>query len=253
MKSSILSVFAGCLGLLVSFLVIAGAGGATVSDFRIGAFSDQSADRTLPAKWDRYAIAKVDKDTRYDLVRADSTVVVKAVSEGGASGLARKQRIDLQQYPVLEWRWKVEGVVEAGNARTKDGDDYAARVFVTFDYDHGLGGTLKRKALQALGYDDVPARALNYIWANRVPAGVPIACPFTDWVMMIPVQSGEKRAGTWVTERRNVLQDYRTVFGDDPPPVTGVAIMTDTDNTGGSATAYYGDVVFRRAAGTEKP
>jgi hypothetical protein len=63
--------------------------------------------------------------------------------------------------------------------------------------------------------------------------------------MMIPLQSGEEKAGEWVTQRRNVLADYRALYDEDPPPVTGVAIMTDTDNTDGSATAYYGDIVFR--------
>ena len=63
--------------------------------------------------------------------------------------------------------------------------------------------------------------------------------------MMVAVKSGPGAAGQWHTERRNVLADYRAAFGEDPPPVNGVAIMTDTDNTDGAATAYYGNIVFR--------
>jgi hypothetical protein len=142
----------------------------------------------------------------------------------------------------------VDGVVAGGNARTKDGDDYAARLYVTFDYDDlGIVDRVKFTALRALGYDELPTRALNYVWANRVDRHTILANAYTDWVMMVAVRSGPDDAGRWVTERRNVLQDYRAAFGGDPPPVNGVALMTDTDNTNGEATAYYGDIVFRAA------
>jgi hypothetical protein len=192
------------------------------------------------------SFAEIDTKTQYDLVRADSGVVVRARSDGGAAGLATERRIDLTEYPILEWRWKVDGVVEGGNARTKDGDDYPARIYVTFDYDGlGLFDRAKLTALRALGYDDIPTRALNYVWANRVDRYTILENAYTDWVMMVAVRSGETHTGTWVTERRNVLEDYRAAFGGDPPPVNGVALMTDTDNTNGEATAYYGDIVFR--------
>jgi len=65
---------------------------------------------------------------------------------------------------------------------------------------------------------------------------------------MMPVQSGPERCGEWVAHRRNIVADYRQAFGEDPPAITGIAIMTDTDNTGEHATAYYGDIAFRRAS-----
>jgi len=194
------------------------------------------------------AFSEGDPRTDYQLVRHDSTVVVQATSDGGASGLVTRRSIDLNTYPILEWRWKVNRVLDAGDATRKSGDDYPARIYVTFDYDGlGLGGRLKHKALQLLGYDDIPTRALNYLWASTAPRGQFLPNPYTDWVMMLPVQSGPEHVGTWKTERRNVLEDYRTAFGEDPPPVNGIAIMTDTDDTGESATAYYGDIVFKRA------
>ena len=63
---------------------------------------------------------------------------------------------------------------------------------------------------------------------------------------MIVVESGPEKVNQWVNEERNVLEDYRKAFGEDPPLVSGVALMTDTDNTGESATAYYGDISFRK-------
>jgi hypothetical protein len=218
---------------------------------RVGAFSEQDPDRERPDDWQPIAFSDIETRTTYDLVRADSGTVVRARSDGGASGLATERRIDLTEYPILEWRWKVDGVVEDGNARTKDGDDYAARLYVTFDYeDLGLVDRTKLAALRALGYDEIPTRALNYVWANRVDRYTILENAYTDWVMMVAVRSGTEHVGQWVTERRNVLADYRAAFGGDPPPVNGVALMTDTDNTDGAATAYYGDIRFRTAADT---
>lgn len=217
---------------------------------RVGNFSEQDSSQALPDRWAPISLAKGDTKTQYDLVNAGSTTVVRARSDGGAAGLATERRIDLTEYPILEWRWKVDSVVADGNARTEAGDDYPARIYVTFDYDDlGFGDRMKLAALRALGYDEIPARALNYIWANQVERGTVLENAFTDWVMMVAVRSGSRHVGEWHTERRNVLQDYRDAFGEDPPPVNGVALMTDTDNTNGEATAYYGDIVFRKKEG----
>jgi hypothetical protein len=70
------------------------------------------------------------------------------------------------------------------------------------------------------------------------------ANPYTDRTMMFALQSGEAGARQWVTERRNVFEDYRRAFGEEPPRISGVGIMTDTDNTGETATAWYGDIMF---------
>ena len=234
-------------GLLA--LSVVGAGISMDDVLRVGAFSEADPSRELPEDWRPISFAKIEAKTSYDLVRMDSTVVLRARSDSGAAGLATEQRVDLADYPILEWRWKVDGIVESGNARTKSGDDYPARIYVTFDYDDlGFADQVKRVALRALGYDDIPTRALNYVWANQVDRHTILENAYTDWVMMVAVRSGPGHVGQWVTERRNVRADYRAAFGEEPPPVNGIAIMTDTDNTGGEATAYYGDIVFRSAS-----
>jgi len=246
---SIMRTLTWALGLLL--LGALGLAGAPPDVLWVGAFSEQDPAQEHPDGWQPISFSDIDAKTTYDLVRADSGTVVRARSEGGASGLATEREIDLTEYPVLEWAWKVDGVVENGNARTTDGDDYAARLYVTFDYDDlGFADQVRLRALRVLGYDEIPTRALNYIWANRVDRYTILENAYTDWVMMVAVRSGPAHAGAWVTERRNVLADYRAAFGEDPPPVNGVAIMTDTDNTDGAATAYYGDIRFRAADDT---
>ena len=112
--------------------------------------------------------------------------------------------------------------------------------------DLGVIDRIKLALLRRFGYDKAPSRALNYLWTTRRAPGTIIESPYTDQIMMMPVRSGSTRVGEWVSERRNVRADYREAYGEAPPPVNGIAIMTDTDNTGGTATALYGDIVFRK-------
>ena len=244
----------GIGGLLLGLVVTLGA--TLLPDKQhIGHFSAAEADSNgHPTEWMPIRFGDVDAKTDYRLVerpvRGDTTTVVRAVSDGGAAGLGQEMRLDPRQYPILTWQWTVSTVLERGHAREKDGDDYPARIYVTFDYDpsnFGFFDRAKYEALQVLGYDQVPTRALNYIWASRVEKGTVLENPFTDWVQMVAVESGSTKVGTWVREKRNIRADYRRAFGEEPPPINGIAIMTDTDNTGESATAYYGDIVARRS------
>ena len=87
-------------------------------------------------------------------------------------------------------------------------------------------------------------KAINYIWANRLPAGESLPNAYTSNAVMVAVESGNDKAGTWVREERNIYEDYRALFGKEPPDLGAVAIMTDTDNTGEEATAWYGDITL---------
>jgi hypothetical protein len=91
-----------------------------------------------------------------------------------------------------------------------------------------------------------PLDAINYIWESKAPVGTMVPNPYTDRVMMFVVESGSAKLNLWVNEERNVYEDYKKAFGEEPPMISGVAIMTDTDNTGESATAYYGDILFKK-------
>lgn len=238
--------------VLLGVLVLLGT--SALPDARpIGHFSVASADSNgHPANWTPITFSKIDTETSYRLVarpvRGDTTTVVEATSDGGASGLVRRKRIDPARHPLLTWQWKVSNVLDQGDATDKDGDDYPARLYLLFDYDPsnlGFFDRVKYRTLKTLGYDQIPTRALSYIWASRVEQGRILDNPYTDWVQMIPVESGPDRVGRWVREERNVAADYREAFGEDPPPIGGIAIMTDTDDTGESATAYYGDITAR--------
>ncbi|NWF54297.1 MAG: DUF3047 domain-containing protein [Syntrophaceae bacterium] len=215
----------------------------------VGKFSAAQAGSGFPGGWKPLTFKNIDKHTVYSLVKDGDKVVVKAVSQASASGLIREIKIDPLEFPILEWRWKVEKVLKKGDVRRKEGDDYPARVYVTFEYDPQKLSFLDRTKyglVKAFYGQYPPLAALNYIWERQTSIGTVIPNPFTDRAMMIVVQSGPDRVNQWITEERNVLEDYWKAFGEDPPMINGVAIMTDTDNTGESAVAYYGDIFFKK-------
>jgi hypothetical protein len=131
----------------------------------------------------------------------------------------------------------------------KEGDDYPARIYITFEYDRAKLSFFERikfKAAKVL-YGEYPlVGAINYIWESKASEGTMVPNSYTDRVIMIVVESGETKLNTWVQEERNILEDYKKAFGENPPFISGVAIMTYTDNTKESAITYYGDVIFKR-------
>ena len=176
-------------------------------------------------------------------------MVIKAVAEASASGLTREIKINPKEYPIIQWRWKVSNILKKGNVHRKEGDDYPARIYITFEYDPSklsFFEKVKYKTIKLLYGQYPPLGAINYIWESKAPIGTVVPNPYTDRVKMIVVESGEAKLNQWVNEERNVYVDYKKAFGEESPMISGIAIMTDTDNTGESATAYYGDIVFKK-------
>ena len=166
--------------------------------------------------------------TRYELVKGDTGMVLKADSNDSASGMYREIKIDLVKTPCLIWSWKVNSILDDLDETTKSGDDYPARLYVVFS-----GGLFFWKT-----------RALNYVWSNGSPIGSAWPSAYTKNTINIAVQSGSHRVGQWSQQSRNVRSDYKRFVGGDVKQADALAIMTDTDNSGGLATAFYGDVRF---------
>jgi hypothetical protein len=175
-------------------------------------------------------------------------VAVKAFADGSASGLIREIRIDPRKYPIIQWRWKVMNILQNVDVSRKPGDDYSARIYIAFERDPGKMGLFEKAKYRAIKFfygRYPPHAALNYIWASKASKGLLAPNPYTDRTMMIVAQSGEDRLGRWITEKRNLYEDYKKAFEEEPPMISWVAIMTETDNTGESATTYYADILFK--------
>jgi hypothetical protein len=215
----------------------------------VGKFSAATVEDTLPSDWKPLTFRKIERHTTYKLVKDDHTVVIKAVAEASASGLTREIKINPKEYPIIQWRWKVSNILKKGDVHKKEGDDYPARIYITFEYDPSklsFFEKAKYKTIKLLYGQYPPLAAINYIWESKAPVGTMVPNPYTDRVMMFVVESGEAKLNQWVVEERNIYEDYKKAFGEEPPMISGVAIMTDTDNTGESVTAYYGDIVFKK-------
>jgi DUF3047 family protein len=218
-----------------------------------GRFSTAAPGSEFPDSWKPLTFPKIERHTAYSLVRDGDIVVLKAVSQAAASGLTRDITINPSDYPVVQWRWKITNLIQKSDVTRKDGDDYPARLYITFQYDSSRVGLFERAKYEIarLLYGEYPPLgALNYIWANKEAKGTMVRNAYTDRARMIAVENGESPLNTWVTEKRNLLEDYRRAFGataDEIPMISGIAVMTDTDNTGESVTSYFGDIVFKKS------
>lgn len=190
----------------------------------IGVFTAETTEGGLPKGWRPYFFSKIPSYTRYTLEQEGERYVVKAESRASASMLYREVMVDPKVYQTIRWQWKVLNLLTKADPTKKSGDDYPARLYITFQ----------------------DQTAINYIWEARAAKGTIVDNPYTSDVKMIVIESGQGRLGRWVQEERNLYQDYRKAFGEEPPPIIAVAVMTDTDNTGESAVAFYADIVLVR-------
>lgn len=220
----------------------------TADVLHIADFSQLDYRQTLPPDWQALHFANIDNHTDYVLHNDHGTTVIKATSRAAASGLIKRVDISLHDYPYIQWRWKIGNLIAGSDVAHKQGDDYPARLYITFAYDPQRLSFLQKLRYRAIRllYGDVPLATINYIWARREDPGQIVSNAYTDAAKMIIVESGPAFVGKWRSEQRNVYQDYIAAFGTEPPPVNGIAIMTDTDNTQEQASAYYGDIQFSR-------
>ena len=188
----------------------------------VGEFSKASL-----AGWEQKAFKG---ETTYAFVYdpAKRTTVLQAVSSAAASGRFRKLVVDLTRTPFLNWSWKVSDPLAGIDENTKGGDDFSARIYVVVE--RGIMG--------------MNSLSVNYVWASQHPAGSTWPSPFSKRVRLVAMDSGPVGLNTWVSHKRNVRNDLKDIFGEDITSIDAIALMTDTDNSGGHARAYYGDIWF---------
>ena len=213
-------------------------------------FSVSPAGKLLPAGWRIVTLPRVTPAT-IELVDDAGTTVLRVASHAAAGTAAHALDIDAATRPRLAWRWKVDRVVARANLTRKDGDDFAARVYVFFDVPTSeLRWTerVKLELARLVHGRDVPAAGLCYVWDNRHATGTIVPNPYAPHIRTFVLESG--RPGRWVDERRDLDADFRAAFPGRAAPVpriTGIAAGNDTDQTGEDAVAWFGD--FRMEAG----
>ena len=215
----------------------------------IARFSHKKAGSVLPDYWQPYIILPSKPRTGYALVRTADGVSLEASADRSASGMVRRIRVDPKAHPRLEWRWRVSNLIPGADKRLASSDDSPARLIVSFhgdekklDFEHR---TMMRMA-KAISGQSLPYATLMYVWSNDLPVDTVIQNPHTDRIRAIVVASGPEGIGKWRDYERNVLEDYRRAFGEEPWDIVAVGLMTDTDNTQQKARCYYGDITLLR-------
>jgi hypothetical protein len=213
-------------------------------------FSNAKPGDVAPSGWRVWQISGMKRPTEYQLVDYEGRTVVFARANASASGLIFPIAIDLAEYPYLHWQWKVPALIDGADNTRRATEDSPVRVVVAFDGDKSklpFGDRLFADQFRMLTRQEMPFALLMYIWENRAPVGTVIDNLHTGRIKMIVAGSGDAKVGQWHDVLRNVRDDYERAFKEPVPVVRSVGIMTDTDNTGATASAYYGDIQFLRA------
>lgn len=212
-------------------------------------FSALQPGQAFSAGW--HVLPLPDKPaTRFSLVADGGTTVLRAESENAAATLVGRFRADPNQQ--LAWRWRVDRTVANADLHRKDADDFAARVYVFFDVPLDslpLATRIKFRAVKLFYKVDLPTAALCYVWDNKHAVGHSAWSAYTDRVRIIVLRSGapDKDGSAWREEVRNPAADFKTAFGFDAPAITGIALGSDTDQTGERVVALFGDVELKPA------
>jgi len=162
----------------------------------------------------------------FAVVKDNGISAARFRSSNTSFSLQREVKVDLKQFPMLTWKWKVTKLPVGGDFRKSKTDDQAAQLFVAF----------------------TKTKSIVYIWDTSAPQGLmestsPV--PFMT-VKVIVVRSGPAETGKWVSESRNVYEDYKKLYGSEPSPVSGIRLQINSQHTETSAESYFADVIFKR-------
>ncbi|HEX5629102.1 MAG TPA: DUF3047 domain-containing protein [Usitatibacteraceae bacterium] len=208
-------------------------------------FSRARPGAPLPAGWRPLTLPRV-AAPEVALVDDAGVTVLRSRAAAAAGTVTHDLDADPAARPTLAWRWKVDRVLARANLAEKGGDDFAARVYVFFDVPVEalpLGARVKAVLARAVWGEKLPTAAICYVWDNRHEPGTSAWNPYTDRVRTVVLRSASP--GAWAGESRDLAADFRAAFGSQwagpVPRATGIAIGNDTDQTGETATAWFGD------------
>lgn len=198
-----------------------------------------------PAGWEHIPLSHAKKTTEYSTVLDDGVVVLKANSRGSASLMGVRVDFDPRAFPILTWRWKVTQGIPTAETANRAHEDAPVRIMVSFAGDMKKLGALDRAAAavaESISGQPLPYAELMYVWGGKVAVDSITTSSLTSRIRMLAVSVDEQGIGRWQTYTRNLVEDYKRAFGEEPGRVTAIQLLSDTDNTGGIAEAFYGDI-----------
>ncbi len=214
---------------------------------QIPEFSKARLGTAVAEGWRHQTLPKVEQANDFAIVADAGSHVLKVHSSSSASSWLARVDIDSAEKPLLQWRWKVSRSLPGSDLKTKQGDDYAARLYVLFDLPPerlSFADRLRIQTARLLSGAQIPAAAICYVWGHAQSEGSSAWNPYTDRVRMIVVDSGDSHALQWRAVQRNVRADWAEAFGGEVPRIRGIALGSDTDNTLDRVDTWFADVRF---------
>jgi hypothetical protein len=206
----------------------------------------------VPACWRPQIMRRDLPTTLYEMAERDGARVLHSVSDGGTSGLRCDVDIDPNDTPWLHWTWRVDSLDLRATVASDELDDSPTRLIVAFDGDNSLltpRDRLFHEMVETITGYTSPFATLMYVWDGRAPTESIFQYPRTTRIRYLVVESGATNTGRWLGYSRNLVEDYRRVFGGEPGRIRAVAVLTDSDDLKTHSEAWYGDIAFSRAAG----
>ncbi len=216
----------------------------------VAPFSAGFAGDSPPRGWEIVRLTDYKRLTSYALVVDQGVAVLHAQADAAASALAHATSFDIRAARFVQWRWRITRLVEGADNRIAGREDSPVRLMFEFEGDKSRLSLTERAAFlasRAASGRELPYATLMYVWSNQLPVGTIVPNPRTRRIQMVVAASGAGDVGRWLTLRRDLYQDFLDAFGEQPGRLLAVGVLTDTDNTGESVEAWYGDIRFESA------
>lgn len=197
------------------------------------------------AGWRHQPLSSLKRDTAYSVEREGQRAVLQARADKSASAFVSRLAAPMTASGQLSWSWKTDALVPGADNRDKKREDAPVRLIIGFGGDPATLPDAARKQLrraETLSGTPPPFATLMYIWSEQVPVGTVIPSAHSSQVKMLVASSGTAGLGQWQALQRDLAADYRRAWGREPGPLLGLAVMTDTDNTGTQAAGWYADI-----------
>ncbi len=182
---------------------------------------------------------------QFSIDEIDGERVLLAEADASGGGMGYRLNDASQDTGSISWRWRINNHIAGSDITARQGDDFPARVYLTFARDPGslpFAIRMKRRLARLFFGQEIPTAALCYVWAESLPVDTIAPNAYSDTVMMWVLENGGPTPSEWRSETRDYRADYREAFGTAAPALTGIILAIDTDDTGATARTWFGDV-----------
>ncbi len=204
----------------------------------------------IPKEWNLRKRLGRTKRASAKWVHSNSIPAVKLHSKDTLTFLEKRVNINIRDFPIVTWKWKVENVLEDIDERTVEGDDHPIRIFFVFEPDSSNQSFWFRAKrflyLDRIHGHPMGGRFTEYLWSSHLEPGDTINDPGKPWQKLMVIEGGKRNLGKWLSYERNLYEDYKRLYGGEPRQLIFIGILNDTDQTGQEAVSYVADLAFHR-------